>query len=99
MNALARLDTASQLLVQRFFRKIVLFATFAAVFSLPGTRGLPALGAVLQMQFFFAGGCSLLVATILRQRFAAERLTYWDEAVAFSGLAALCHFGARVTGF
>jgi len=96
MHMLERFDGTSQNLLQQFFRKVAMFSAFAALVSVLQTRGFGMLGILLQMQFLVGGLFSIFIATCLRQAIAADRLTYWDEAVAFSGLAMLSHIGARL---
>ena len=96
MQLLAHFDDASQNLLQRFLRKVMLFAAFAAFVSVLQTHGLAMAGALLQTQCLVGGGFSILLATLLRQAFDAETLTYWDEALAFSGAAMLSHFFTRL---
>ena len=96
LTLFARFDAASQDVLRQFFRKVVLFSVFATMASVPQTQHLAMIGRLLQMQCLVAGGFSILIATLLRQRFDAETLTYWDEAVAFAGLGMLSHLA---TGF
>ncbi len=96
MTLLAHFDTASQGMLQRFARKVALFAAFAVIVSLLQPRGLVMVGVLLQMQCMVGSGLSVLSATFLRQPFAAESLTYWDEALAFSGLGMLSHIVTRL---
>jgi hypothetical protein len=91
MTLLSRFDTISQALLHRFFSKVMLFAAFAIVASILRTNGLMLAGAMLQTQCLVAGSFSVIVAILSHQRFGAATLTYWDEAVAFSGIGMLSH--------
>jgi predicted membrane chloride channel (bestrophin family) len=97
VNFIARFDTVSQELLQRFLRKMMLFAAFATFVSVVQTHGLALTGALLQTQCLVGGGFSIIVAVLLRQRFDAVTLTYWDEAVAFSGVGMLSHIATTIT--
>ena len=90
-SLLAQLDGFSRELLQRFFRKVTLFAAFATFVSVLQTHGLSMTGALLQTQCLVGGGFSVMVAIYFRQRIDAATLTYWDEAVAFSGVGMLSH--------
>jgi len=96
MRLLAQFDPASQGLVRQFFRKLSLFAVFATMVSIPQTHHLAMIGTLLQTQCLIAGGFSILVAALSRQKFDAATLTYWDEALAF---ACLGTFSRLATGF
>jgi hypothetical protein len=91
MTLLSRFDVVSQALLQRFFSKVMLFAAFAILVSILRTNGLTLTGALLQTQCLVAGGFSIIVAIFSHQRIDAATLTYWDEAVAFSGIGMLSH--------
>jgi hypothetical protein len=91
-----RLDAISQHRLQQFARKVTLFATFAVFLSILQTRSLVLVSIVLQTQFLVASGFSILMAALLRQSFDMDRVTYWDEALAFSGAAMLSHFATRL---
>jgi hypothetical protein len=95
MQILARFDDASQARLQRFFRKVTLFAAFAAFVSILQTHDLKMAGALLRTQCFVGSAFSILLATWLRQAHDAKTLTYWDEAAAFSGIALLSEFANR----
>jgi hypothetical protein len=97
VNFIARFDTVSQELLQRFLRKMMLFAAFATFVSIVQTHGLALTGPLLQTQCLVGGGFSVLVAVLLRQRIDAITLTYWDEAVAFSGVGMLSHIATMIT--
>lgn len=92
---LARFDDTSQGVLRQFFRKVTLFAVFATMASLPQVYQLAMIGRLLQVQCLVAGGFSIFLATLLRQKFDAPTLTYWDEALAFAGIGMLSHL---VTG-
>jgi hypothetical protein len=91
MTLLARFDIVSQTLLQRFFSKVMLFAAFAILVSILRTNGLTLTGALLQTQCLIAGGFSIIIAILSQQRIDVATLTYWDEAVAFSGIGMLSH--------
>jgi predicted membrane chloride channel (bestrophin family) len=97
MNFVARLDVISQELLHRFLRKMMLFVAFATFVSIVQTHGLALTGALLQTQCLVGGGFSILVAVLLHQRVDAATLTYWDEAVAFSGVGMLSHIATTIT--
>ena len=96
MTLLARFDVVSQQLLQRFFGKVMLFGAFSICLSILQTRGLSLAGALLQTQCLVGGGFSILFAILSRQRFDATTLTYWDEAVAFSGVGMMSHIATSV---
>lgn len=96
MQLPARLDTVSQHRLQLFFRKVALFFAFATGISILQTRGLALVSIVLETQFLVASGFSIIMATLLRQTFDRDQLTYWDEALAFSAAAMLSHFATRL---
>jgi hypothetical protein len=91
MTLLSRFDVVSQALLQRFLSKVMLFAGFAIFVSVLRTHGLTLAGALLQTQCLVAGGLAIIVAILSHQRIDAATLTYWDEAVAFSGIGMLSH--------
>jgi hypothetical protein len=91
-----RLDPASQLLLQVFLRKLTFLILMAAGFSMAAPQRLPLVCMLLQAQCLFSGAISIGFGLSARQRFDAPTLTYWDEAVAFSGIGLLAHFGARM---
>jgi hypothetical protein len=94
MTLLARFDTVSQTLLQRFFGKVMLFAAFAIFVSVLQTHGLALTGALLRTQCLVGGGFSIIIAILSQQRIDAATLTHWDEAVAFSGIGMLSHLAA-----
>ena len=96
MTLLSRFDPVSQALLQRFFRKVTVFVGFAILVSILQTRGLAMTGALLQTQCLVGGGLSVIVAICLHQRVNAATLTYWDEAVALSGIGMLSHIATSV---
>lgn len=91
MTLLERFDAVSQVLLQRFFSKVMLFVAFAIFVSILQSHGLTLTGTLLQTQCLVAGGFSIIAAILSHQRFDAATLTYWDEAVAFSGIGMLSH--------
>ena len=90
------LDPASQALLQVFLRKLTFLLLFAAVFTLAQPQRLALACMLLQAQAVLSGAMSIAVGLSLRQRFDAPSLTYWDEAVAFSGIGLLAHFATRM---
>lgn len=96
MQLFAQFDSISWVLLQGFVRKVVLFAAFAAFISVLQTNGLAMTGIVLQKECLVGGGFSIILAIIARQRFDAETLTYWDEAVAFSGVGMMGHIATSL---
>jgi hypothetical protein len=97
MDPLARLDAASQELLQRFFRKLVLFLVFATTVSFVQIHSLALAGGILQLQCVLGAGMSISIAVYLRQRLDAATLTYWDEALAFSGIGMLSHIAMTLS--
>ncbi len=51
---------------------------------------------LLQAQALISSAISVTLGCAARHRFNAATLTYWDEAVAFSGIGFLAHAGARL---
>jgi hypothetical protein len=96
MILLSRFDAVSRELVQRFFKKVVLFAAFATVVSILQPHGLVLMCRLIQTQCWFAGGMSVGFAIFLHQRFGEPTLTYWDEGVAFAGIGTLSHFATSL---
>ena len=96
MDLLSRFDAASQQMLRRCARKVVALGTFAVMLSILLTHGPALVGALLQMQSMIGSGISMLVAIFLRQRFDSSTLTYWDEAVAFSGVGMMSHIATRL---
>lgn len=96
MHLLAHFDTQSQELLRRFFYKVALFIAFATACSMPNTHRLLLVGTLLQTQCLVAGGLSIAMAILLRQRFNAATLTRWDEAVAFSGVGMLGYIATGI---
>jgi len=93
---LARFDPLSQQMLQRFARKVVVLTSFAAILTFAMAQEMALIGAMLQMQCFIGSAVSMLVATLMRQPFDSDTITYWDEAVAFSGLGLLGHIAWRL---
>jgi hypothetical protein len=91
-----RFDPASQLLLQVFVRKLTFLLMIAAGLSLAAPQKLALACMLLQAQCLFSGAMSIGFGLSARQRFDAATLTYWDEAVAFSGVGLLAHFGTRM---
>lgn len=96
MVFLSQFDAVSRGLVQRFFRKVMIFAAFAAFVAVLEPHGLVLMFSLLHTEFWFGGGMSIGAATFLRQRFAAPTLTYWDEAVAFIGIGTVSHMATAL---
>ena len=95
MTLLARFDGVSQQLLLQFLRKVALFVGFAAFVSMLLTHSLALIAVLLQTQCLVSGGFSIAVAIAARQRVGGESLTYWDEALALSGLGLLSHLANR----
>jgi hypothetical protein len=90
----SHLDPLSQLLLQVFYRKLLFLLMMAGSISLLDPRHLSLGCTMLQAQALVSGGISMLLGLAAHHRFDGGTLTYWDEAVAFSGIGLLAHFGA-----
>jgi len=89
-----RLDPLSQLLLHVFYRKLAFLLMMAGSISLLDPRHLYLGCMLLQAQALVSGAISIGLGLIARHRFNGDTLTYWDEAVAFSGVGLLAHAGA-----
>ena len=92
----SRFDPLSQLLLQVFLRKLVFLLMMAGSISLLDPRHLYLGCMLLQAQALISAAISVTLGLAAHHRFSAATLTYWDEAVAFSGLGFLAHAGARL---
>ncbi|HEY1506803.1 MAG TPA: hypothetical protein VGF92_21045 [Stellaceae bacterium] len=90
----SRLDPLSQLLLQLFYRKLLFLLMMAGSLSLLDPRHLYLGCMLLQAQALVSSAISMAFGLAARHRFNGETLTYWDEALAFTGIGLLGHFGA-----
>ena len=51
---------------------------------------------LLQAQAVVSGAISMVLGLAAHHRFNGDTLTYWDEALAFSGIGLLAHAGAAL---
>jgi hypothetical protein len=89
----SRFDPLSQLLLQVFYRKLLFLLMMAGSISLLDPRHLYLGCMLLQAQAVVSGTISMCMGLAARHRFNGDTLTYWDEALAFSGIGLLAHFG------
>ena len=92
----SRLDPLSQLLLQVFYRKLLFLLMMAGSLSLLDPRHLYLGCMLLQAQALVSGGISMLLGMAAHHRFSGGTLTYWDEALAFTGIGLLAHLGASL---
>lgn len=95
---LQRFDPLSQQQLLLFFRKLTFLLLIAIGFSLAAPQKLALVCTLLEAQCLISGAMSMTLGALARQRFDAASLTYWDEALAFSGVGLLAHVGARLLG-
>lgn len=91
-----RLDAASRLVLQVFLRKLTFLLLIAAGLTLAAPQRLSLALTLLQAQAMLGGAMSIAIGLTRHERIGAPSLTSWDEAIAFSGVGLLAHFGAQL---